>query len=188
MIVRAWIAAAVVGLSVAATPAFAQQPSLGDLARAEEARRAAASKPKKSYTNSNLNPAPVDVPSGDEAKKEEGCYESVSQQKCVPAEQVVETSLTNPKPGENAPKEEVIRQEAQSIRDELNRLEHEIKAATVLVTSANKREQATQQLNMLRPQMERTQKRWARLEKTVKDLRLPMAWLEPLPTNAVTRQ
>jgi len=40
----------------------------------------------------------------------------------------------------------------------------------------------------LRPQMDRTQRRWARLEKSVKDQNLPLAWLEPIPANAIPRQ
>ena len=178
------VASAALALSIAAAPAVGQ--SLGSLARQEEARRAAAPKAKKSYSNADLGPGgvPVAAPPTEDGS----CYMSKKSGQCVSAEEILANSQAALKVVSQAPTEPPIRREAGAIRAELARAQQEIdqleqQAADESLTAA-RRQQATDALAMKRPGLEGFQRRWARLERQIKELDLPHAWIEPVPDNA----
>lgn len=183
------IAGMTLALSFAAAPALAQ--SLGDVARAEEARRTTAPKAKKVYSNADLGPGgvpeavPPPPPPAD-------CYVSKQSDGCVPPEAVVENSEAALKALEEAPKEGPIRAEADTIRGELARLQAEINQLQAQQVdqslTAARRQAATDMLAMRRGGFEGFQRRWARLEKQVRDYKLPHAWIEPVPDNVIGQQ
>ena len=179
------IAGVALALSIAAAPAFGQ--SLGDLARQEEARRAAAPKAKKTYSNADLGPG--GVPVAEAPADGDPCYMSKSEGKCVTGEEMLANSAAAAKVVQNAPTEAPIRAEAQKIRDELANLQREIdqldaQAADAALPAA-KRQLANDAMTLKLPGLQGLQRRWARLEKQVKDLKLPHAWIEPVPANAL---
>ena len=181
------IAGVVVALTVAAAPAFAQ--TLADVARAEEARRASAPKAKKALSNVDLGPGAVQqVAAVLAAAADESCYMSVKLGRCVTAEEMVANSAAVVKVVEDPPKEESIRSEANTVRDELNRLQTDIAALEGQESDTSlaraKRQAATDALATRRLSLEGFQRRWARLERQVKELKLPHAWIEPVPENA----
>jgi hypothetical protein len=166
------IAGVVVALSIASAPAFGQ--SLAELARQEEARRAAAPKVKKTYSNANLSPGGIrDVAP---ATAEGGCDESTSEGQCV----------------EIAPMEAPIRREAETVRGELARVQREIDELVAQSDNAAlpeaKRRLSAEQIVLKSPALAGFQRRWARLERQVKDGKLPHVWIEPVPANALPQQ
>lgn len=184
-------------LLMAATPAFAQAQSepqsLGELARQEEARRAGTAKARKSYSNVDLGPGGVPEPAPAAAPEDTSCYVSKETGKCAPAEEVIANSAEAAKMPEAAPpSEDTIRREANATRAELSRLQSEINALQAEAVNQSlggaKRQLAGQTLEMNRQSLERVQRRWARLEKQVRELKLPHAWIEPVPDNAISRQ
>ena len=191
---KSWsIAGMMVVLSIAAAPAFGQ--SLGELARQEEARRAATPKAKKSYSNADLGADAIVADAAPAAKPAvPGCYDSKTEKACVSGEEVVANSsaAAAKPPVADAPKEENYRSQAAAVRDELTRIQPEIEALAAQSVdaklSADKRQLVTEQLNDKRVTLQRLQNRWARLEKQVKDLKIPHDWIEPVPLNAVGRQ
>jgi len=173
---------------VIAAPAFGQ--SLGELARQEEARRAAAATPKakKTYSNADLGPGGVPEPAPPAAAGDP-CFESKSEGKCVPGEEVLANSAAKLKVVEDAPTEAPIRAEAQKIRDELTNVQRELDQLDAQAANASlpaaKRQLANDQMALKLPSLQGLQRRWARLEKQIKDMKLPHAWIEPVPANAL---
>ena len=172
-------------LLMAAAPAFSQ--SLADVARAEEARRGTAKKATKSYSNADLGPGGVREEAAPEEAGEESCFKSKETGKCAPAEQVIANSAGALKVVEDAPKEAPIRSEADTIRGELARVQAEIDSFQAQEGNASlpvaKRQAATEALRMRRISLDGFQRRWARLERQVKEHNLPHAWIEPVPGN-----
>jgi len=170
-------------LSIAAAPALAQ--SLGDVARAEEARRAAAPKAVKSYSNASLGPSAFGSAVTDATETDPSCYVSIKSGRCVTADEILANSTTNVRTPENASKEPGTRIEARSIREQLASFETEIDALVEQAENENlpaaKRKLAEDALAMKRPLFAHAQQRWARLEKNVNDMRLPHEWIEPVP-------
>jgi len=172
---------------VIAAPAFGQ--SLGELARQEEARRAAAATPKAKKTYSNVDLGPGGVPEPAPAAADDPCYMSKSEGKCVTGEEMLAKSESAVKVVQNAPTEAPIRAEAQKIRDELANMQREIdqldaQAADAALPAA-KRQLANDAMTLKLPGLQGLQRRWARLEKQIKDMKLPHAWIEPVPANAL---
>lgn len=178
---RRGIAGAFVALSIAAAPAFAQ--SLADVARQEEARRATAPKAAKSYSNQDLGPgAVIDAVA---AAPEVSCYVSVKSGRCVTADEIIANTALKIQTAANAPKEPIVRQQADSIRKELAWLEEQINALVAQEASDNlsaaKRQLVGDALAMKRPQFEHAQQQWAKLERMVDVERYPHEWIEPVP-------
>lgn len=184
---RPFIAGVTLALSVTAAPAFAQ--SLGDVARAEEARRAGAAKATKSFSNADLGPGAVrDNTPAPAAVATESCYMSIKLGRCVSPEEMLANSAETVKVVEDAPREGPIRAEANAVRDELTRLDAQISQLQAQESDASlpaaRRQAATETIAMRRLSLEGFQRRWARLEKQVKEHKLPHAWIEPVPDNA----
>ena len=181
------IASVALTLSIAAVPAFGQ--SLAELARQEEARRLAAPKAKKTYTNVDLGPGAV--PEAAPAE-DTNCYQSKSEGKCVTAEEMVANSAATVKTVEDAPREEPIRKLAGTLRDELASIQKELDSLEAQVANQSstpaRRQQATEQLALKRPTLDGFQRRWARLERQIKENKLPHSWIEPVPPNALPQQ
>ena len=185
-----FITAVTLALSLTAAPVFAQ--SLADVARAEEARRAQAPKSKKVYSNVDLGPGGVPEPAPESAAAATGgpCYMSKSEGKCVTPEAMVEKSeavTPTPEPP-NAPSETLVRQQADNVRAELTRIQQDLDALAAQAANESlapaKRQLAQEQLELQRPTLTGLQRRWARLERQIKDFKLPHAWIEPVPDNA----
>ena len=173
------IAGVLMALSIAA-PAFPQ--SLADVARQEEARRATAPKAARSYSNANLGPGEVSATQATEP--EVSCYMSVKLGRCVSADEILANTAASVTAAQNAPKEPGYRREAESIRKELAYLEKEINALTEQSEnglSSAKRQLANNALAMKRSQFDDALQRWAKLEKDIRNLRLPHDWIEPVP-------
>jgi hypothetical protein len=109
------IARALVALSIAAAPAYAQ--SLGEVARQEEARRATTQKAAIVLSNSDLHPGEIAQPAANSPT--ESCYMSISKGRCVSAEEMVSNSVAGRLTKENAPFEPTWRQDAESIRSQI---------------------------------------------------------------------
>lgn len=173
---------------ITAGRALAQEqvvPPLAEVARQAEAAKATVKKATKTYTNSDLSsdtrgePAPVPAPASGFVSKSLG--------QPVPAEELVTRSEAQVE-GETVAKEseEAWRRRADSVRKQVDQLRERL---TELMTSdastaespavrvANASDVAT-----TRAALESMRKQWARLEASAKDLKVPMAWLEPPPT------
>lgn len=186
---RGLIAFGVVALSLAAVPVYAQ--SLGELARAEEARRAAAPKTTKTYSNVSLPNNGVPDPAPAEAPKVEKCDDSKKDSKCVPGDVVAEKSappVAAEPAAPEAPSEAAIRKQADEIRADLAEVQSYINQLVSEAADGSKpdsaRRAAENRLNAMRPSLASGQRRWAELEKKVSDFKLPHAWIEPVPANA----
>src|SRR6185436_14057979 len=186
------IGGAALALLISAAPAFAQSQSLGELARQEEARRVAAPKAKKTYSNTDLGPGAVPEPPAAVVADDKSCYVSKETGKCVSPEELVARSEAKVKVVQDAPTEAPVRREADAIRGELSRLQLEIDSLQVQAgnasLTASKRQAAADALAMNRQSLERVQRRWARLEKHVNEQKLPHDWIEPVPANATPQQ
>ena len=183
---RRRIVGAFVALSIAAAPTAAQ--SLADVARQEEARRATAPKASKSYSNESLGPDAVIGAVTVTAEPEVSCYMSVKSGRCVTADEIIANTALKIQTAANAVKEPIVRQQADSIREELAWLEQEIDVLTEQEANdhlpAAKRQLAGDALAMKRPQFEHAQQQWAKLERMVEVERYPHDWIEPVPPQA----
>jgi hypothetical protein len=181
------IACVVVGLSIAAAPAYAQ--SLGEVARQEEARRATMQKPAIVLSNSDLHPGEILQPAANPPA--ESCYMSISKGRCVTAEEMVSNSIAGRRTKENAPFETTWRQDAESIRSQIQRTQRSITTLEAVVAdeerSPNDRKSAGLALQGARQALAGFERQWAKLERAAASQHVPRAWLEPIPTLATTQ-
>ena len=182
------VAHALIALSIAAAPAYAQ--SLGEVARQEEARRATTQKAAIVLSNADLHPgevaqqAAVDPPA-------ESCYMSITKGRCVSAEEMVSNSVAGRLTKENAPFEQIWRQDSKAIRSQIERTQQSIATLDAVVAdearSASDRKGAELALQAARQALAGLERQWAKLEKGAAHQHVPRAWIEPIPT-LTTRQ
>ena len=181
------VAHALIALSIAAAPAYAQ--SLGEVARPEEARRATTQKAAIVLSNADLDPSEVAQPAGDPPA--ESCYMSITKGRCVSAEEMVSNSVAGRLTKENAPLEQIWRQDAKAIRSQIQRTQQSIATLDAVVAdearSASDRKGAELALQAARQALAGLERQWAKLEKGAANQHVPRAWIEPIPT-LTTRQ
>jgi hypothetical protein len=176
-----WVFAA--ALMAAANPASGQ--SLGEVAQKEQSRRAAGTKSVKSFSNADLKPHEIVAPaSPTSSSSPASCYMSLSEERCVTPEELIENSR-------QFPSEEVLKAEphwrraAANLRTEIERVHAEIDSLGRVVANENRvpndRRAAEESIAKLERRLENLAARWQRLEKQAADVRVPAAWLAPAP-------
>ena len=144
-------------VAIAASASTSAQ-SLGQLAKQEEARRAATKKPARSFSNDDLGPQAIASPRA--ASAPAACYQSISTGGCVTADAIIAAS--------NAKLEgEVTRRQEAAWRGRADKIRAELATAR---GSNNPRLVAD------------VERRWAKLETTAEADQVPRQWLEPIPT------
>ena len=175
------IAPAYLALSIAAAPAYAQ--SLGELARQEEARRAVASKAAKTLSNADLQPQ--DIPSTSPAAPAESCFMSISQGRCVTADEMVSLSKDRVVTRENAPFEQTWRRDAASLRSRIESTQSTIATLEAVAAEEGRlpgdKKGAERTLVRLRQALAGYEREWVKLETDAGTKRIPRAWIEPVP-------
>ncbi len=172
----------ILALCGVAAPAMAQ--SLGEVARQEEARRASAKKATKSFSNADLQPSEIASPSGGSTPGTESCYMSISQNRCVSAEELLSYTTQNIASAELAKQEPHWRRQARTIRNQLVKAQNELEtlSATASDQSRAPGKTAERMLALRRSVVAGLEQEWEELEKQAKQLRIPRAWLDPRPT------
>ena len=177
------IASAVAALLIAGGSSSAQ--SLGDVARQEEARRAAGTKSVKTLTNANLDPSAIAPPSGAPAAGVSSCYMSIRLARCVSPDEMVANSVAANLAKQNAPLEPKWRDDAHQIRSQIEWTQRSIGILEGVVAdqgrSASDRQAAEQALRSARLELDGFGQQWRRLENRAKSYDIPHAWLEPIP-------
>jgi len=172
------IACAVLALATAA-PVYAQ--SLGELARQEEARRVSARPAVRSLSNTDLEPSANAAP----AVAAPACYMSKKLDRCVSAEEMVANSVAGSLTRENAPFEQKWRQDAGSLRSQIEKTRRSIATLEGVVADAGRsaadRKAAEQTLAGARQSLAGLERQWAKLETNAGNQRIPRAWIEPIP-------
>ena len=178
------ITGAIMALSIAAAPAFAQ--SLGELARQEEARRSSGSKSVKTLSNADLKPGDTVSPAAIEAPAlPANCYMSRSLGRCITADEMIAKSVTGTFTREVAPHEQKWRQDAAQIRSQIERTLASIATLEAVAAdqrrAASDRNSAEQALLAARRALTALERSWEKFEIHAGTQRIPRAWLEPLP-------
>jgi hypothetical protein len=165
-----------------ALPAYGQ--SLGDIARQEESRRASVKTAVKTLSNADLRPSEIAAQPG--SAPAESCYMSKSQGRCVSAEELVSVSNADIQSRAIAPKEGSWRQNADSIRLQLETARRRVVslegAAANEGRSPGEREVMQKALVTARQSIAAAEERWEDFERSATTLHIPRAWLEPIPT------
>jgi hypothetical protein len=178
---------------VASGSAYAQ--SLGDLARQEEARRAAVKTPAKARSNTDLPSHAIAMPPGPSGPSSPGaaCYMSIGTGGCVTADEMIARS--NAKiDGEIAKRrEESWRRQADDIRGQLAKVQDEARDLATIVSntrlSSEERASAARMLAQVQRTVVDKERRWAKFEEQAAAEQIPQKWLEPIPTISTrTRQ
>ena len=178
------IACVSVALSIAAAPAFAQ--SLGELARQEEARRAAAAKPAKTISNADLKPGEVSsLVSPASPASPANCYMSIRLGRCISADEMIARSVAGSLTKENAPFEQQYRKDAQLIRSQIEKTRGSIATLEAVLAdparSTGDKRSAEQALTAARQALAGFERQWVRLEVQAGTQKIPRAWIEPIP-------
>ena len=185
MISNRRITGAMLALLVASAPVYSQ--SLGDLARQEELRRGTTKKATRSLSNGDLSSG--GIVSTSTSGSSESCFMSISQGRCVTADELISKSYLPSAEGKR--QEPMIRQEAAAIRNELSRVQQELdefaRTAADEKRPAARRSVAADALAKRRPILERLKQRWAKLERFVEQQRIPHEWIEPVPDLGATK-
>lgn len=143
-------------VAIAASASTSAQ-SLGQIAKQEEARRAATKKAARSFSNDDLGPQAIASPRTANAA---ACYQSISTGGCVTADAIIAAS--------NAKLHgEVTRRQEAAWRDRADKIRAELATAR---GSNNQRFIAD------------VERRWVKLETTAEAEQVPRQWLEPIPT------
>jgi len=174
----AWIAAFI----LAAIPAYAQ--SLGELARQEEARRADTTKATKTLSNSDLRPQ--DATGASPAPAAE-CFVSISQGRCVSAEEIVALSSANVLvPTQNTTVEQTWRRDSASLRARVAGAQQTVATFEAIAADDTKppsdRKSAQRSLVTARQALAAYEWQWEKHETAAGAMRIPRAWIEPIPT------
>ena len=191
---RALRCACAAAVMAAAMPASAQ--SIGEVAQKEQARRATAKAATKSYSNADLKPgeivAPASPASPDSPASPASCFMSVTEGRCVSPEELIANSSKR-FPSEEVQKAEPDwRREAANLRTQIEKTQAEIDVLSRVVAnedrSAGDRRAAGESLAKLERLLGSLRGRWESLEKRATDMRVPLAWLAPVPVFAAPRQ
>ena len=162
-------------------------PPLADVARQAEAAKTTTKKATKTYTNSNLSsdarreraPAPTPAPTSGLVSKSPG--------KLVAAEEMPGRSDAKAEDEAIGKESEATwRMRAASLRKQIDQLRARL---TELTTSDAPRAEspAVRALNgsdiaNTRASLDGLRKQWARLEASARERKIPLSWIEPLPT------
>jgi hypothetical protein len=181
--VRSLLRTVCVGAALAvALPAYGQ--SLGDIARQEEARRASVKATVRTLSNADLRPSEIAAQPG--SAPAESCYMSKSQGRCVSADELVSASNADIQSRAIAPKEGNWRQNADSIRLQLETARRRVASLESAVAtegrSPGEREVMQKTLMTARQSIVDAEERWEDFERSATTLHIPRAWLEPIPT------
>jgi len=180
---------AAICVSLMAAPAGAQ--SLGDVARQEEARRAAAKKAVKTLSNADLGPGAIAQPAG-AAPDEPSCYVSKIKGTCVSPEEMVSASAAGVLTKQNAPLEQTYRAEAQSIRSQIEKIHDSIATLEGVAADqgrlASDRKGAETALVAARRTLAGLERNWEKLERSVGNEHLPHKWIEPVPSLTTVKR
>lgn len=170
---------------VAALPAGAQ--SLGDLARLEEARRAASTSVRR-LSNADLKAGEVAPVSPEPAA---ACYMSITEGRCVTAEQLLANTRSLPAKIEQKNLESSVRGEAGSLRSQIEKILGEIDTFLAITRndsrSPGERKAADTEVARRQAVLANAERQWAKLETRVANMRLPHAWIEPVPQLSAAR-
>jgi hypothetical protein len=185
-------AAIALACGLIAAPAAAQ--SLADVARQEEARRKTAKKAVKSFSNADLAPpeeaptAPASAAAPATAATAAGCIMSASQGKCVPADEVIAKSESEPSQGDPQVKmtEGTVRQRANAARQRLEKARQEFNTLSTTAAdpsrSPGERAAAARLASQRESMLSSIERGWLALEREVAEQGLPREWLHPIPT------
>jgi len=177
------ITGAILALLVASAPVYSQ--SLGDLARQEELRRSTAKKATRSLSNGDLGSGGTVT----DSEPSESCYMSISQGRCVTADELMSKSHLASAEGKR--QEPMIRQQAAAIRNELSRVRQELeqfaRTAADEVRPSARRAAAADAVAKHQRILDQVEQRWVKLEKYVEQQRIPHEWLEPVPELAARK-
>ena len=172
-----------------AVPAYAQ--TLADVARKEEARRAAVKAPSKVYSNASLKPGEVSLTSL-AADEEEPCYMSASLKKCVSADEMLARTSKNVANDELKKKEPTFRGAAQALRERIDKAQAEVTTMSATAADQNRsaaeRKVAAQRVADRQKDLESLEKQWRKLETDAGKMAIPREWLEPIPKFASSQQ
>ena len=183
------IACAALAATAIAVPAYAQ--TLADVARKEEARRAAVKAPSKVYSNADLKRDDASLSSLAPAE-EEPCYMSASLKKCVSADEMLARTSKNVANDELKKKEPTFRGAAQALRERIDKAQAEM--ATMSATAADQKRSAAeravaaQRVADRQKDLETLEKQWLKLETDAGKMAIPREWLEPIPKFASSQQ
>lgn len=167
---------------MAALPAYAQ--SLGALARQEEARRGAVTtKATRTLSNADLRPQDVASPA---PAAESACFMSISQGRCVTADEIVAASNAGVVVNrQNTTLEQSWRLEAASIRTRLAGAQQTVATFEAIAADESKppsdRKTAERSLVAARQALAGYARQWEKFETAAGGMRLPRAWIEPIP-------
>lgn len=175
--------AALVAIAASAS-ASAQSPSLGQVAKQEEARRASAKKAARSFSNDDLGPGPIVSPAAS-TKPAEACYQSASTGECVTADEMIVASNAKMNAEVTQRKEAVWRGAAGHIRSLLAKLQDEAGVLAASAASENKtpaeRRSAANLLTMKQRSIAEQERRWYKLVDDADREQIPREWYEPAP-------
>ena len=164
---------------VAALPAAAQ--SLGDVARAEEARRATAKKAVKSFSNADLAANEIAPPVAPPPAPAAATASPVA----ANASPVAADAATAPDAAAAAPKESEWRSTADDLRRQLQKAREELDKLNAVADndsrlSSDRTAAARLAAHQIKA-LERIEARWLRFEKDAESLKVPREWLQPVP-------
>ena len=164
--------------------AAASAQSLGHIAKQEEARRATAKTPSKSFTNDDLGPQAIVSPPGTAPVAE--CYVSMSTGACVTADEMIKASNAKINIEVTQRKETVWRTTAGNIKSLLAKLQDE--ARILAASAANEsrspaeRKSAGNLLTLKQRSIAEQERRWHKLAEEAAREQIPRQWYEPAPT------
>jgi hypothetical protein len=159
------------------TAAAQTTPSLGDVARQEEARRGQTRKAARVFTNADLSSDPSAVAAA--ANNKEANASATAKPADAPA--AVETATPALTPAKAEESEAVWRARAQRIQDTLDRARAAVAASSVPSPSENPREQEllAKLLDTAKKKLETAEQQWRLLEMQADVARVPKEWLVP---------
>ncbi|OFW45209.1 MAG: hypothetical protein A3J29_10995 [Acidobacteria bacterium RIFCSPLOWO2_12_FULL_67_14b] len=167
-----------------ALPAFAQTPSLGDLAKRVEADRATARRASKAYTNADLiadpDAAAVPAPPSPSDAPATGAYMSISAGRMLSAEEIIARSEARIAANRQHMDEGYWRLSAASLRSQLERAKTEVDLLSTPVERSPQQQALTDKaLARAQKVLADLQERWRKFEDSAHYATVPKAWLEP---------
>ncbi len=177
----------VVALAAIATASPVSAQSLAEVARHEEARRNSVTKAAKTLTNADLKlDGTVAAPAA--AAAPAGGYLSVTKGRYVTAEEIIAITNDNHVKAELAAAEPNWRRQAGTIRSQLLKAQQEVAAMSTTAAAVDRSpgERAAAAKLLIRQQavLADLESQWESFVKEAGKVRIPQAWLEPIPTLA----
>lgn len=180
---RARVAMIATAVAIAMSGSASGQ-SLGQIAKQEEARRAAAKKPARSFTNDDLGPQAIVSPAA--TKPTEACYRSASTGECVSADEMIAASNAKLNAEVTQRKEAVWRGASGHIKSLLAKLQDEARVLAASAANEHKtpveRRSAASLLLVKQRSIEDQERRWHKLVDDAAREQIPREWYEPAPT------